>query len=390
MASFMSAAPRRRSQRDPRLRAQPASTHTQDLPLDTVLASLGEAVIIIDGASAIVLFNPAAEQLMGRAHAHVIGRPLAEIFQRTPGVAEMVARTFATGQTQARNGEIRPPRARPVPVRLHTSAIWDQNGAGIRGTVLTIHDLSYQQALEEAARRADRLAHVSTLVAGLAHEVKNPLGGIKGAAQLLSLRLRERPEVNQYSELIVRETNRLSKLVDELLMIGAPRPPEAVAINIHKIVQEVLVLMQPEIEAGGIALRTEFDPSLPEARGDPEQLTQVLLNLVKNALEAMRGTPADAPRALTLVTRMETDFHLLREQEGRGKFLRVEVIDTGPGVAPAARERVFEPFFSTKPRGTGLGLAICQRIVAAHGGSIHLDDGLRGGTVCTLTLPLAS
>ncbi len=381
---------RRRRSRPDRSRSVPSPDVSSSLPgWDSVLSSIGDAIIIIDADDRVVLFNPAAEQLLGRAQAHVLDRPCAEVFQATPAVSEIVRRTLATGQTQARTEELRTRRDSAVPVRLHTWVIWDHDGGRIRGTVLTIHDLSYQRTLEEDARRTERLARLGTLVAGLAHEVKNPLGGIKGAAQLLALRLKDRPDVAEYTDVIVRETNRLSRLVDELLMVGSPRPPELVPLNIHRVIRDVLALVQPELDAAGIRLRVEFDPSLPDAWGDSAQLTQVFLNLLKNAIEAMRGMTRDGGHTLRVLTRMETDFHLVRREDGIGKFLRVEIADTGPGT-PAAGERVFEPFYSTKPRGTGLGLAICQRIVAGHGGSIRLENGPHGGAVSTVNLPLAT
>jgi two-component system, NtrC family, nitrogen regulation sensor histidine kinase GlnL len=355
-----------------------------------VLNSVGDAVILVDARGKIALFNPAAEQITGRAQAQVVGRSCAEAFKATPVLPEMVNSTFATGQTQARTEELYLQRGRAVTVRLHTSAIWDHAHGRIRGTVLTIHDLSYHRTLEEDARRAERLAHLGTLVAGLAHEVKNPLGGIKGAAQLLELKLIDRPDVTEYTTVIVRETNRLSKLVDELLLAGVPRPPVLLGLNIHRVIQEVLEVVKPELSSSGIALRAEFDPSLPETRGDAGQLTQVLLNLVQNAIEAMRSIPAPTGHRLAIRTRMETDFHLVRQQDGSGKFLRVEIADTGPGLPTVNTERLFEPFYTTKSRGTGLGLAICQRIIAAHGGAIRLENQPHGGAMSTVSLPLAN
>jgi len=350
---------------------------------------LGDAVILLDATGRITVLNPAAEQLIGRPQAQVVGRPCADLFPLLPTVTEMVHKTYVTGQTQARTEELKVRGSRPVPLRLQTSAIWDHRGGGIGGTVLTIHDLSYQRTLEEDARRTERLAHLGTLVAGLAHEVKNPLGGIKGAAQLLALKLGDRPEVNEYTGVIVREANRLSRLVDELLMAGAPRPPVLAPLNIHKVIQDVIDVVQPELSVSGITLRPEFDPSLPDVRGDAAQLTQVLLNVIKNAIEAMRGTPSANGHRLSIVTRMETDFHLVRGGDGSGKFLRLEIADTGPGLDPTAIERLFEPFYTTKPRGTGLGLAICQRIIAAHRGAIRLENRAHGGAVSTINLPLA-
>src|SRR5262249_4723822 len=144
-----------------------------------------------------------------------------------------------------------------------------------------------------------------------------------------------------------------------------------------------LALMATELHAKHITVRLQIDPSLPEVRGDEAQLTHVVLNLVKNAMEAMPDSGA-----LTITTRMETDFHILRQASGSGKFMRLEVADSGPGFPDAELHRVFEPFFTTKPRGSGLGLSICERIVAVHGGSIQAENRQGGGAVVTVTLPL--
>jgi two-component system nitrogen regulation sensor histidine kinase GlnL len=149
-------------------------------------------------------------------------------------------------------------------------------------------------------------------------------------------------------------------------------------------------LLEEELTRRQIRLRCEFDPSLPEIQGDGEQLKQVFLNLIKNSIEAMTpdGKPASHPMKLTISTRMETDFHIHRERDRPSKFLRVEVADQGQGIKPDHLARVFEPFFSTKPRGTGLGLAISQRIVAEHGGTMRAVANRPHGTVITVTLPV--
>jgi two-component system nitrogen regulation sensor histidine kinase GlnL len=267
---------------------------------------------------------------------------------------------------------------------------------------LVIQDLSYQKKLEDESRRNETLARLGGLVAGLAHEVKNPLGGIKGAAQLLAKRCADQPEVAEYTGVMIREIDRLSRLVEQLLTLGAPPTPTLVAVNIHKVLREVLMLMATELGARHIAVRLQIDPSLPDVRGEEAQLTHVFLNLLKNAIEAMPdgGT-------LTLTTRMETDFYIIRRRgvqpaaaasttgagsppgpQPLGKFLRVELADTGPGFGTVDPERIFEPFFTTKPRGSGLGLAICERIVAVHGGDIHAENRRGGGAVVTVTLPV--
>jgi two-component system nitrogen regulation sensor histidine kinase GlnL len=195
---------------------------------------------------------------------------------------------------------------------------------------------------------------------------------------------------------MIREIDRLANLVEQLLCLGAPRKPNLLAINVHEILRHVLELMKPELDAKAIKLRIEIDPSLPEVLGDAAQLTQVFLNIIKNAIEAM---PSGG--LLSLATRMETDFHIMRLRASRAasagdqprspaKFMRVEVADDGPGFPELDTARLFEPFFTTKARGSGLGLSICQGIVAAHDGDIRVANRAEGGGLVTITLPLVT
>jgi two-component system nitrogen regulation sensor histidine kinase GlnL len=373
----------------PRRKRLPRAMRRADAtpPLENVLTNLGDPVILTDDADHIILFNQAAEELMGVPKAHALHRSCEEVFKASPPIVAIVQRTRTSAQSQSCGEEALIIAQRRVPVRLSCSPLWGPNDE-VQGTALVMQDLSYQKKLEDEARRSETLARLGGLVAGLAHEIKNPLGGIKGAAQLLAQRFTDQPDVHEYTGVMIREIDRLTRFVEQLLTLGAPPAPVDQALNVHKIIHEVLALLQSELSAKGVVVRLQIDPSLPDIRGDEAQLTHVFLNLAKNALEAMPegGT-------LTITTRMETDFHILWRAAragaaGSGKFLRVEVADTGPGFADGDTERVFEPFFSTKPRGTGLGLAICQRIVAAHGGDIRAENRRGGGAVVTVTLPL--
>jgi len=357
--------------------------------LGNVLASLGDAVILADAEDCITMFNQAAEELTGLPEAQVLRRPCSEVFLGTPMIATMMARTRATGQSEACGEEVLLIGQRRVPVRVSCSPIWGPADQ-VRATALVIQDLSYQKKLEDESRRNETLARLGGLVAGLAHEVKNPLGGIRGAAQLLAKRFADQPDVGEYTGVMIREIDRLSRLVEQLLTLGAPPTPDPLPLNVHKVIHEVLTLMSTELAARNHTVRLQIDPSLPDVRGDETQLTHVFLNLIKNAMEAMpdKGT-------VTITTRMETDFHILRravrgDTAGTGKFLRVEVADSGPGFPADAVERVFEPFFTTKPRGSGLGLAICERVVAVHGGDIRAENRRGGGAVITVLLPVVA
>jgi len=368
---------RRKSVRRGTASGRPASNR-----LENVLASLDDAVILTDRNDCVTLFNPAAQQLTGFSDGQILGGTCAAVFAATPAVTAMVQHTRVGGQSQSCGEETLVVANRHVPVRLSCSPIWGADDE-VHGVALVIQDLRQQKKLERDAQRNESLARLGGLVAGLAHEVKNPLGGIKGAAQLLARRFADQPEVGEYTGVMIREVDRLSQLVEQLLTLGAPAKPDLVPLNIHKVIHEVLALMGVELAAKHLTVRLELDPSLPDVRAEEAQLTHVFLNLVKNAMEAMTE-----PGVLIIKTRMETDFHILRRADGTGKFLRVEVADSGPGFPPEAVDRIFEPFFSTKPRGSGLGLAICERLVALHGGSIRAENRPGGGAVITVTLPI--
>jgi two-component system nitrogen regulation sensor histidine kinase GlnL len=378
----------RRTRSVRRLPSRPALAPTH--PWDDVFASFTDAIIVTDDALRVVLFNPAAEELLGIPQARVVGQACADVFAAAPFVGEMVHRVHETGQNEAQGEAQLQLRGRRIPVHIACLPVWDATDR-IRGTAVVISDLSYRKQLEDTAHRNENLAQLGSLVAGLAHEIKNPLAGIKGAAQLLQRRLSERLDLHEFTGVISREADRLSALVEDLLTLGARPRPDLVSLNIHVVIQHVLSVVDGELTAAGIPLRCEFDPSLPDIRGDHAQLSQVFLNLIKNAVEATQArTSAPAPAPLIRVTtRMETDYHVLRDDRRSDKFLSVDIADYGVGIDAADSGRLFEPFFTTKARGTGLGLAISHRIIADHGGTIHATLNRPVGTIMTVTLPVS-
>ena len=376
--------------RSVRARLAPASKVSAP-PLADVLAAFHDAVVVMDAERRIVLFNPAAEELTGVPQGRVIGERCDSVFAETPLVGEMVARALALGQSEARSEEQFHRGRRSAPVRISCLPLWEPPNNRVSGVALVINDLGYQKTLEDSVRRNESLARLGTLVAGLAHEVRNPLAGIKGAAQLLQARLDPQPELAEYTGVITREVNRLSALVEDLLTLGAPPKPRLAPLNIHRVIQAVVAVMQPELTRYQVRLQYGFDPSLPDVLGDDAQLSQVLLNVLRNALDAMApsGAAVADRDVLSIGTRMETDFHILRGTERARTFLRVEIGDQGGGLDTETAQQMFEPFFTTKARGTGLGLAISAKIVAEHGGIIRAHANHPCGTVITITLPVA-
>jgi len=353
---------------------------------ENVLRHFKDAVIVLDRDSSIVFFNQAAEELTRTPRAKVLGRRCDDVFPDTPVLREMFDRARKSRQSETRGEEEWALRRKQVPVRITCVPIWDDVGE-VAGAALVVQDISRQKALEEAARQNENLAQLGTLVAGLAHEVRNPLAGIKGAAQLLAQKLPDDAGLKEYTDVISSETDRLSSLVGDLLHLGAPPKPTLARVNIHQVLQRVLAVLDSEIQRHQIALNCTFDPSLPDIMADSEQLQQVFLNLIKNAIDAMATMPVPADQ-LSIHTKMEADYYVMRAGGGAQSYLRVEINDSGPGIAPEVTQHIFEPFYTTKSTGTGLGLAIAQRIVSDHQGTIRACRREPTGTSVWVSLPI--
>ncbi len=220
----------------------------------------------------------------------------------------------------------------------------------------------------------------------LAHEIKNPLAGISGAAQLLSMNLS--PEDRELTDLIVEETRRIVKLLEQVEQFGNIRPPDRRAINIHDALDRARRSAQIGY-ASQMMIVEDYDPSLPATFADPDQLMQVFLNLIKNATEAAKDGPHQGRGTIRLRTFYDRSLRL-RHKDGTQATLplQVEIIDDGPGILPDIAQDIFEPFVSGRENGTGLGLALVSRIIADHGGWISVDS-VPGKTVFRLSLPMA-
>lgn len=347
--------------------------------------------MVIDREERIAFFNPTAEHLTGWSRAQVWRHPYTRVFTANPWAAEIVQRTLASGHSRtAGEGELLNRSRRSTPVRLICSPIFDGGDTHL-GLILVLHDLTHQRELAEEVQREDRLAHLGVVAAGLAHEIKNPLAGIRGAAQLLQGRVRSDPQALEYTSVMIREIDRLSSLLEQLLRLSTSSRLETRPVNVHKVLTDVL-LLERETAPSSVKVFTHFDPSLPDVQGDEDQLAQVFRNLIKNALQALAGYRGGQ---LNISTRMVTDFHLLRSERKaergtgqRGRFLVIDFADNGPGIAAEHLPRLFTPFFTTKSRGTGLGLAVSQRIVAQHGGTIRVESAPGQGTVFHVHLPV--
>jgi two-component system nitrogen regulation sensor histidine kinase GlnL len=348
-----------------------------------ILGNLEDGVVTADQNGRIIFFNEAAEVLTETSAVQALQGQLDRIFQHELWLLELVEKSRPPRQESARaEGDLITRRGRKLPVSVTVSPLRDQHGNFI-GTILLLRDIKHRRELEEDLKRADRLATMGTLAAGLAHEIRNPLGGIKGAAQLLRRALDPESSLREYTDIMIREVDRVNKLIEQLLNLSRPLQLTLAPVNIHEILNDVLLL---ESQAGGetVVIRKIFDPSLPPIRGDRAQLTQVFLNLLKNAFQAI-----DGHGCLTIITRLETDYHVRDHGTGRNRFIWVEISDEGRGIKEEDLAHIFSPFFSTKNSGTGLGLAICYSIIKEHGGTIRVESIEGRGTTFKVSLLVA-
>jgi two-component system nitrogen regulation sensor histidine kinase GlnL len=214
------------------------------------------------------------------------------------------------------------------------------------------------------------------LVRGLAHEIKNPLGGLRGAAQLLDMELSD-PELKEYTQIIIAESDRLQGLMDK--MLGPNKPPQKSPLNIHEVLERIRTLVQAE-STGNIVIHADYDPSIPDIIADKNQLIQALLNIVRNAVQAI-----NKQGLIMFKTRIHRQMTI-----GRKRYrltLRIDIMDNGPGIEPDMMHQIFYPMITGRAEGTGLGLSIAQSLINHHNGLIECTSE-PGNTVFSIYLPL--
>lgn len=330
-----------------------------------IFDSLSDAVIVFDPELSPVAINAAAEALFELSRANAAA--LEDLLHRNEWLIGMARTCLKSGQELANADARLEFGRRKVAINAQIAPLLGEGGIS-RGAVALLHDLSIHRGAEQALSIDEPDMRLSP--AGLAHEVKNPLTGIKGAAELLAARLRSDPRAQQYCGVILEGVNRIATLVEQVLAASASQRLDFAPVNIHRVLHGALRMagLHPQ-PPPGVTIEQLFDPSLPEISADAAALERAFLNLVRNAAEAigMRGT-------IRLHTRMESEFRMGAEGRRR-QFLRVEISDSGRGMAPKEMAQLFTPFFTTKPSGTGLGLVLSQRIVAAHGGKLWAESG---------------
>jgi two-component system nitrogen regulation sensor histidine kinase GlnL len=345
-----------------------------------LLDHLRTGVLLLDNRLVVRYLNPAAEMLLSTSAARAIGQPLPDYFFDDDDVRVALQECIDEGHPFTRR------EARLV-VSPDQEITVDYSVSQLNEPGMPLSLLVEMQSLDRLLRisREEALIHAHNatraLVRGVAHEIKNPLGGIRGAAQLLDKELPGELDLGEYTRVIIDEADRLRNLADR--MLGPRRAPDMREVNVHECLEHVRHLLLAE-HPDTLHMVRDYDPSLPELLADRDQLIQVVLNLGRNALQALMESHTPEP-TIILRTRVLRQFTIGAERHRH--VIRIDIEDNGPGVPESLRETLFYPMVSGRAAGSGLGLSIAQSIVSQHHGLIECESR-PGKTIFTVLLPM--
>ena len=337
-------------------------TYTENL-----VESMADGLISIDNEKKIVTINRRAEEFLGEKEKNLKGRKISDILDKNLEALFEENRLVIRGQEI----EIQRPSGNRVPLSLSAAPLKDEMGREM-GSVLLFRDLREIRDLQEKVRRTERLASLGHLAAGIAHEIRNPLSSIRGFAQYFMNRFKGQEEEQGYASIMVKEVDRLNRVITELLDFARPKEPHREPHSLENIMDHALALLGPELIRRKVEIERDYESNLQPVLVDRDQLTQAFLNLLLNSLESIEGGGK---------------IRVSLKMGGVQPSVEVAIADTGRGIPQEDLGKVFEPFFSTKRKGTGLGLAIVHQIVESHGGEVAVESREGMGTTFRIILP---
>ena len=343
--------------------------------------NLRNGVVAVTRDGRVAVMNEIAYRVLGlKPRATDIGRPFAEVLKDIPDVLRIIGSDFEVSHLPNR-AELRLKKTGKV-IGYTLSLVKDARGRDV-GATLFFKDLTRVEQLEERERLRDRLAALGEMAAAIAHEVKNPLAGIEVMAGILKRQLPESQDAQNILADIIKEAKMANVIVQEVLAFVRPIRLELENVSVSDVISDALAMADNHDKRGGAQVTVDVPESLRPIQGDPHQLRQIFTNLLTNAFEAMNGSGEVSITA----TAVEGDEEP-GPDHGTGPTILVTVSDNGPGIPVDVMDRIFSPFFTTKPQGSGLGLAIVRKIVDAHDGRIDVSERAGGGTVFRVTLPV--
>jgi len=347
--------------------------------------NLRNGVVAITRDGRVAVMNDIAYRVLGlRPNVRDIGRPFMDVLRDVPDVTRIIAGAFELSHLPNR-AELRLKNTGKV-IGYTLSPVKDARGRNV-GATLFFKDLTRVEQLEERERLRDRLAALGEMAAAIAHEVKNPLAGIEVMAGLLKRQLTESPDAQTVLADIIKEAKMANVIVQEVLAFVRPLRLQVEDIAVADVIRDAITMAESHASLKGeVEVRVDLPEALRPIQGDPHQLRQIFINLLTNGFEAMGGIGTVEIAAVAI----DGDDDGGPADHGTGPTIQITVSDNGPGIPPEVMERIFSPFFTTKPQGSGLGLAIVRKIVDAHDGRIDVGERPGGGTVFRVTLPVRS
>ena len=345
-----------------------------------LLDALVTSVFVLDPDLHVTYLNAAAQTLLGLSANQAMGRRFTDLARGADTLLTLFERARIGGE-----GVVQRELAWPAPGgadRILDCAVTQVTRGLGQQLLLEIEDITQHRRLTRENALLAQLGGSRLMLRQLAHEIKNPLGGLRGAAQLLERELLD-PALREYTRVIISEADRLTNLLDS--MLGPGRPPAKVQVNVHELLERVYHLLRSEAR-DRVVIDRDYDPSLPPLTVDPNHIIQAMLNLGRNAIQALSGSGVDAPRLL-LRTRAASNVSVGSTRHRLVASIQFE--DNGPGVLPEIRDTIFYPLVSGRSDGTGLGLGIAQDLVSRHGGLIEFDSA-PGRTNFLILLPMDS
>ncbi|UCG20664.1 MAG: PAS domain S-box protein [Deltaproteobacteria bacterium] len=343
-----------------------------------ILESIDRGIVTVDLQGKITSCNRALEEILKVEANSIVGQSLEEAFPGEDPLCQLLKEAIQREvRSQDRDLAYTCKKGRIKPLRVTTFPLKKKTGERV-GEILLVKDMTEIRKLEERIHRASRLAALGQLTQRLVHEIRNPLSAMDINLQLLQERLGSRSEdaeIGRYLEIISTETRRLNEVLRNAQVFARPESPDLDTVDLHQIIDQVLFLIKEEASRRKIEIAENLKAAHSMVKADPDQMKQVFLNLFKNSIEAMSEGGK---------------LEVLSRNDGQGKIIGVELVDTGSGIPMANLQRVFDPYFTTKKKGTGLGLSIVHNIIVQHGGSIDVTSWLGEGTIFSIMLPLAS
>lgn len=333
-----------------------------------LVTSLPMGIVAVDDAAKVIYVNETAAMLLGKELDQIKGKKAAQVLP--PFLLTRLDQVDKGGFVSEQELKLPSHTGRAIPVTVTITKIVGAQGNFI-GHVFILKDLSRIRALELEIKQKEKLAAVGILAAGVAHEVRNPLSSIKGYATYFSSLFDPKSDNKKAASIMAEEVDRVNRVISELLEFARPIQLELKKTRIFELVDKALRLIKYEADPAGIKIISSVEPDLPEVEVDKDRLTQVLLNIFINAIQAM-------PSGGTLTVNVKA-------MENRLQF---EILDTGSGISPQDQANIFNPYFTTKKRGTGLGLAIAFKIIESHGGTITIESLKNKGTTFVISIPL--